>query len=125
MVSARPTSCVPCDSRMQASRRDLHDEREKEEVPIVLRLDRPTRSDLDRLRSVRVTGREGNLVSVGELVRGEAVTEDKSIYHKNLMPVVYVTADVAGAIESPVYAILQLNRAIEKLRLPEGYSMER
>ena len=35
--------------------------------------------------------------------------EDKSIYHKNLMPVVYVTADVAGAIESPVYAILKLS----------------
>ncbi len=46
----------------------LHDEREKEDVPIVLRLDRATRSDLDRLRSLRVVGREGNLVSIGELV---------------------------------------------------------
>jgi len=101
-----------------------HDEREKEEVPIVLRLDRPTRSDLDRLRSVRVTGKGGNLVSVGELVRGEAVTEDKSIYHKNLMPVVYVTADVAGAIESPVYAILQLGPALDRLQLPGGYGLE-
>jgi len=52
-------------------------------------------------------------VALSELVRQEAVTADKSIYHKNLMPVVYVTADVAGAIESPVYAILKLSPQIK------------
>jgi multidrug efflux pump subunit AcrB len=62
--------------------------------------------------------------SIGELVRSELVTEDKSIYHKNLMPVVYVTADVAGAIESPVYAILKLGPALDRMQLPEGYSLE-
>ena len=102
----------------------LHDEREKEDVPVTLRLARANRSDLDRLKSLRVAGTEGNLVSVGELVRSELVTEDKSIYHKNLMPVVYVTADVAGAIESPVYAILKLGREIARMQLPEGYVLE-
>jgi multidrug efflux pump subunit AcrB len=102
----------------------VHDEREKEDVPIVLRLERAARSDLDRLQSVRVMGREGNLVSIGELVRPELVTSDKSIYHKNLMPVVYVTADVAGAIESPVYAILKLGPELDRMQLPEGYALE-
>jgi multidrug efflux pump subunit AcrB len=101
----------------------VHDEREKEDVPIVVRLDRPTRSDLERLKAVRVVGREGNLVSIGELLVPERVTEDKSIYHKNLMPVVYVTADVAGAIESPVYAILKLGPALDQMVLPEGYAL--
>jgi multidrug efflux pump subunit AcrB len=41
------------------------------------------------------------------------------------MPVVYVTADIAGKVESPVYAILNLNEAIDKLKLPEGYGLER
>ena len=45
------------------------------------------------------------MVALGELVRPERAIEDKSIYHKNLMPVTYVTADIAGEIESPVYAI--------------------
>ena len=102
----------------------VHDEREKEDVPVVLRLDRATRSDIARLQTVAVTGRGGNLVNIGELVRVELVTEDKSIYHKNLMPVVYVTGDVAGAIESPVYAILNLGPKLDALKLPEGYSME-
>ena len=102
----------------------LHDERAHEDVPIVLRADRATRSDLDRLRGLRVEGRGGVLISVGELLRAEPLVEDRSIYHKNLMPVVYVTADVAGAIESPVYAISKLGRELDEQPLPEGYRLE-
>ena len=102
----------------------LHAERAKEDVPIVLRADRATRSDVDRLRGLRVEGRGGVLVPVGELVRAEQIVEDRSIYHKNLMPVVYVTADVAGAIESPVYAISKLGPQIDSQPLPEGYRLD-
>jgi multidrug efflux pump subunit AcrB len=45
----------------------------------------------------------------------ETVTVEKSRYHKNLMPVTYVIGDVAGIIESPVYAIFQMNEALRKL----------
>jgi multidrug efflux pump subunit AcrB len=41
------------------------------------------------------------------------------------MPVVYVTADVAGKVESPVYAILAIDRELDKLTLPGGYKLER
>ncbi len=101
----------------------LHSEAEKEDVPITLRLDRATRSDLDRIRNLKIMGRTGRLVPLGELVRVEQGIEDKSIYHKNLMPVSYVTADVAGAMESPVYAILKLAPQIHDIKLPEGYSI--
>ena len=44
-----------------------------------------------------------------------------NIYHKNLKPVVYVTSDVAGRIESPVYDILEDEpQAIDRLALPEA-----
>ncbi|MES1175669.1 MAG: efflux RND transporter permease subunit, partial [Myxococcales bacterium] len=102
----------------------IHDEREKEDVPVLLRLDRATRSDLPRLLGVRLSGKDGALVSIAELVHPELVTQDESIYHKNLMPVVYVTADVAGAIESPVYAIAELGPKLDRLKLPEGYQLE-
>ena len=98
---------------------------EKEDVPITLRLPRAERSSLDDLKQIKVQGRSGNLVPLGALVRVTQQFADKSIYHKNLMPVTYVTADIAGQVESPVYAILQLNDAIEKLSLPEGYALER
>jgi len=61
---------------------------------------------------------------VRELVTVQSAIEDKSIYHKNLMPVTYVTADVAGAMESPVYAILKLGPEIDKIRPEEGYKIE-
>ncbi len=103
----------------------LHDERESEEVAIRVEVPRALRSSVEALRSLQVSGSGGKLVSLGTLVAIEESTASKSIFHKNLMPVVYVTADVAGSEESPVYVILKLNRALEQLRLPEGYSMER
>jgi multidrug efflux pump subunit AcrB len=48
-------------------------------------------------------------------VRLENTTVEKSRYHKNLMPVTYVIGDVAGAIESPVYAITRMNAELKKL----------
>jgi multidrug efflux pump subunit AcrB len=103
----------------------VHQASEKEDVPITLRLARSARSSVDDLKQIKVIGTRGNLVPLGELVRVEEQIADKSIYHKNLMPVVYVTADVAGKVESPVYAILNLNTAIDQLKLPEGYALER
>ena len=103
----------------------IHQSSEKEDVFITLRLPKADRSSIDDLKQIKVIGTRGNLVALGELVRVEQAIADKSIYHKNLMPVVYVTADVAGAVESPVYAILKLNESIDQLKLPEGYGLER
>lgn len=103
----------------------LHVPTEKEDTTINLRLPKSERSSLEDLQQIKVIGRTGNLVPVSELVDAKEVKSDTSIYHKNLMPVVYVTADVAGSVESPVYAILGLNNDIEAMKLPEGYALER
>ncbi|HEY0874781.1 MAG TPA: efflux RND transporter permease subunit [Vicinamibacterales bacterium] len=99
----------------------LHDPEAREDVPIVLQLPRADRT-LDAVRSLRLTGRHP--VAIGELTRVERTQESPSVYHKNLQPVTYVTGDLAGGSESPVYAILQMNEAIAQLRLPEGYGVE-
>lgn len=102
-----------------------HQEKEKEDVAIMLRLPVAQRSSVNSLEGIKVLGHGGNLVPLGELVRVEQTVNDQSIYHKNLMPVVYVTGDVAGLEESPVYAIMKLNQALDRLKLPEGYQLER
>ena len=99
----------------------LHLDAEKEDVPLTVRLDRATRSDLERIQSLRIGEHP---VALRELVHGDRTVEDKSIYHKNLMPVTYVTADIAGEIESPVYAVLQLGPQIDRIKIPEGYQIE-
>jgi multidrug efflux pump subunit AcrB len=102
----------------------LHSDSAKEDVPLTLRLDRATRSDLEKIQNLKVAGRSGRLVALSELVQREEVVADKSIYHKNLMPVTYVTGDVAGAMESPVYAIIKLGPEMDKFRAPGGYAIE-
>jgi multidrug efflux pump subunit AcrB len=102
----------------------LHQDAEKEDVSLTVRLDRATRSDMERIQGLKIAGRNGRTVSLGELVHTETVIEDKSIYHKNLLPVTYVTADIAGEIESPVYAVLKLGPEIDKITIPEGYQIE-
>jgi multidrug efflux pump subunit AcrB len=96
-----------------------------EVVPIILRIPRPERSGTESLKQISVPGLSGRMVPIGELTRVESHPAERNIYHKNLMPVVYVTADVAGAEESPIYAILKVNKGIGGLKLPEGYALER
>jgi multidrug efflux pump subunit AcrB len=103
----------------------LHQETEKEDVVIYLRLPRDERSSVEDLKQIKVMGQRGNLIPLRELAQVEKVIADKSIYHKNLMPVVYVTGDVAGQEESPLYAILKMNKVLDQLKLPEGYRLER
>ncbi len=102
-----------------------HQPKEREDVPIFLEVARAQKASLTDLGAIRVASDSGALVPLSELTRIEKGTIEKSIYHKNLKPVVYVTGDVAGSEESPVYAILNLSRALDKLRAPEGYAIER
>ena len=101
----------------------LHQEKEQEPVPISVRLAKQDRMDLDRIRQMRVAGSSGALVPIAELTTVVATREARNIYHKNLMPVTYVTADLAGEIESPVYAVLAVGPEIEKYK-PYGYTIE-
>jgi multidrug efflux pump subunit AcrB len=99
-------------------------DREKEPVDIFLRLPQEQRSDLAALQAVTLTAPSGNLIPLAELVKTREGIEEKTIYHKNLKKVTYVTGDVAGTEESPVYAILKMKSDIEKLKLAEGYDLQ-
>ena len=99
----------------------LHLPNEQEDVEIVLDVPRTQRSSTPELLSLRLPdGRGQAMVPLGELVRVVSTVEDRSIYHKNLLPVVYVTGDVAGGAESPAYAIFAMNRALAALPGPVG-----
>ncbi len=114
--------------RMAVSGMELglaHMEREKEDVALLLRLPRDERSGVTPLIELNVAGSGGRLVPLREIVRPEESPESYNIYRKNMKRVVYVTGDMAGAEESPVYAIFQMNRALDAMRLPEGYMLAR
>ncbi len=103
----------------------LHDGNPREPVPTVVELARPDRSSEQALENIRLRGANGSMVPLRELVTIDHGTIQRSIYHKNLKRVVYVTGDVAGAEESPVYAILKMNKQLDHLVLPAGYTLKR
>jgi multidrug efflux pump subunit AcrB len=92
----------------------------RDPVPVQVQVRESARSGLDRLRSLHIASRGGSLVPLGEVVRTHETTTPQVIDRKNGERVVYVTADVAGAEESPVYAILDLQDKIGQIRLPSG-----
>ncbi len=103
----------------------LHDGNSREPIPMTVQFTRPDRSSEQALENIHLPGADGSMVSLRELVTIDHETIPRSIYHKNLRRVVYVTGDVAGAEESPVYAILKMNKQLDNLKLPAGYTLTR
>jgi multidrug efflux pump subunit AcrB len=101
----------------------LHKPEENEPVPINLRLPVAGRSSVADLSSVYVPSPNGN-VPLSQLVKVVPGTEEKSLYRKNLKNTVYVIGDVAGVIEAPVYAILNMQKEIDKIPIPGGAKIE-
>jgi multidrug efflux pump subunit AcrB len=103
----------------------LHDEHSREPIPTMVQFARADRSSEQALDNIHLPAPNGAMVPLRELVTIDQGTIQRSIYHKNLQRVVYVTGDVAGAEESPVYAILKMNEDLDHLKLPAGYTLAR
>ncbi len=101
----------------------LHAPAEREDVPIVFELAAAQRSQPEALLALHVRADlppaaldfTAPLVPLAELVRLERTLGERNLYRKNLKPVTYVTADVAGEVESPAYAMFGIDRAVRAL----------
>jgi multidrug efflux pump subunit AcrB len=102
---------------------NLYDENSNDNVGIVLSLDDKDKTSLQDIENLKIKGSQGNMIPVSDLVKVEMDTLQKTIYRKDQKRVVYVTADMAGALESPVYAILGMNEKLAKMQLPKGYKV--
>lgn len=101
----------------------LHQDREINEVPIILQLPEADRSGLDELGKVYVQSPHGFMIPVTDLVTVKKENLEPSIHRKNQRNVLYVLAEVAGVIESPVYALLDAGEDIDAIEMPEGYTL--
>jgi multidrug efflux pump subunit AcrB len=98
----------------------LHVDTATEPVPINLRLPLADRSSVEALQDLYIYSQAGALIPLSDVVVTEETTIPKSRHRRNLKPVIYVTADVAGELESPVYAILDMRERIAGIELPSG-----
>ena len=86
----------------------VHDGTSKYPRPVRLRLPASDQSGIDRVLALQVRGGQGQLVPLSELVTVQRAPWDGAIYHKDLLPVVYVTGDEAGKLDSPLYGMFNL-----------------
>jgi multidrug efflux pump subunit AcrB len=102
---------------------NLYDERSVDPVGIVLALDDAEKTSLQDIQNLKIKGSQGNVVPVSDLVKVKVDTLQNAIYRKDQKRVVYVLADMAGVLESPVYAILGMNEKLQQMQLPKGYAV--
>lgn len=102
---------------------NLYDERSVYPVGIVMALDDKDKTSIDDIQNLKIKGQQGNMVPVRDIVKVKQDTLHKSISRKDQQRVVYVTADMAGALESPAYAILGMEEKLQQMELPKGYSV--
>jgi multidrug efflux pump subunit AcrB len=86
----------------------LRDGRSKYPIPVRLRLPAGDQASMDELLALRVRAQDGRLVPLSELVQVQPAAWEQAIWHKDLLPVVYVTADEAGRLDSPLYGMFSL-----------------
>ena len=102
----------------------FHVDRGDTQVPVIVQLDSAHRQRLEQLLQLTVPGLRGP-VPLAELVRIEPGFEAAALFHKNLMPVSYVFGDLAGRIESPVYALAAINKKLDLIPGSHGQAIAR
>ena len=99
----------------------IHGDKYKYAVPIRVRLDEPDKADLQQVLALRVRSLSGTMVPLSELVDIEESSRAYSIHHKDLLPVVYVTADMAGKTDSPLYGMFEMMATLEEQNGPNQW----
>jgi len=103
---------------------NLYDEDASTQVGILLALDEKEKSTISDISQLKIRSNRGTMISIGDLVSVKERISAKSIFRKNQKRVVYVMADMAGKLESPVYAILGMSDKLKDVSIPEGYTLD-
>jgi len=102
----------------------LHDENAKYAPPLRIGLPPERRSQIDEVLKLKVRARDGVLVPLSEVVRVVPVQRDYPIYHKDLLPVVYVFGDMTGELDSPLYGMFGIDSKVGGMALEQGGKLE-
>jgi multidrug efflux pump subunit AcrB len=94
-----------------------HSQDAKYEIPVRVTLAPEKQNSLDALLKLTVRARDGRMVPVSELVEVREQLREKAIYHKDLLPVVYVTGDMGGKLDSPLYGMFDIRSKVNGMAL--------
>ncbi len=86
----------------------IHSGLERDPIAVRLELGSADRQGLGAALALPVRSASGTLVPLSEAVTVTQTPWDPTIYHKDLLPVVFVTGDMAGRLDSPLYGMFSL-----------------
>ena len=101
----------------------LKADRDQNAVGVMVRLKEAQRQNLVDLQQLKLKSATGSLVSIGDVTTLEKSIVPKAIYRKNQKNVTYVVADVAGDLESPVYAMMGIDDTLNAIVTPTGANL--
>ena len=93
-------------------------------MPTVLQLPAESQGSLDTLLQLQVRSASGTLVPIRELVTPSDSQREQTIYHKDLLPVSFVTGDMAGSNDSPLYGMFKMRSHLADIATPNGGKVE-
>ena len=78
-------------------------------LPIRLEFSVADKASIQSLLALQVRGANGQMVSLSDIVSIiKTNNNEQAIYHKDMLPVVFVTADMAGDLDSPLYGMFDI-----------------
>ncbi|MDK9701927.1 MAG: efflux RND transporter permease subunit [Sulfuritalea sp.] len=98
----------------------VHDGDAKYEIPVRIVLPAERQNSVDQLLKLKVRSRDGALVPVSEVVEIKRTLREKVIHHKDLLPVVFVTGDMGGKLDSPLYGMFDIRNKLAGISLTQG-----
>ncbi len=97
----------------------LHDA-SRHAVPALIQLPPELHGSLEPLLQLTVRSTGGAAVPIRELVTVSDTVREQSVYHKDLLPVVFVVGDMAGGMDSPLYGMFDMRSKLADLKMPDG-----
>ena len=99
----------------------LHDDASRRPVPIRLELEEAAKADPNAIAGLRVRNASGSLVPLSEVAQFTMTSREQAVYHKDLLPMVMVTGDLSGSLDSPLYGMAAIASALPDAgQSPEG-----
>jgi len=101
----------------------LHDPASLTQVGLLLRYPESSKASADDLLGFNVVNARGEAKPLSDYVTARKQIKAKSINRKNQQRVVYVMAEVAGTLESPVYAMQDVSDKLQAVAMPQGHTL--
>ncbi|MBF0444179.1 MAG: efflux RND transporter permease subunit [Magnetococcales bacterium] len=88
---------------------------------IVLQVPMAIRSKITSLADLPISSPAGGIVPLGELGHFVKGQQDPIIYHKDLRPVEYITGEVTGLLDAPIYSMMEVDEKLKDYTTPDGH----